>query len=142
MLADFSKLSHPTTDACIQSLDSSIDPAAIHNCTYPIYEVILLHRTSYAQGKRYGIENEAIIGLCFLPLGIGNAGAHHSLTRRNIPQTVPPAPILQLVPRYQVGFLTKLSSNTNADVEYGIPKTVSVPPSSVFLSPSRSSLRL
>jgi hypothetical protein len=25
------------------------------------------------QGKRYGIENEAIIGLCFLPLGIGNA---------------------------------------------------------------------
>ncbi|KXN82691.1 Quinidine resistance protein 1 [Leucoagaricus sp. SymC.cos] len=26
-----------------------------------------------SQGKRYGIENEALIGLCFIPLGIGNA---------------------------------------------------------------------
>lgn len=27
----------------------------------------------YTIGKRYGIENEALIGACFLPLGIGNA---------------------------------------------------------------------
>jgi hypothetical protein len=27
------------------------------------------------QGKAYGIENEAILGACFLPLGIGKAGA-------------------------------------------------------------------
>jgi len=36
----------------------------------------LLHSPPFnvlSQGKRYGIENEALIGVCFLPLGIGNA---------------------------------------------------------------------
>jgi len=33
----------------------------------------LLLSFAYTAGKRYGIENEAVLGLCFLPLGAGNA---------------------------------------------------------------------
>ncbi|KAF9443137.1 hypothetical protein P691DRAFT_788420, partial [Macrolepiota fuliginosa MF-IS2] len=39
----------------------------------------LLVPLAYTIGKRYGIENEALIGACFLPLGIGNAGVYTAL---------------------------------------------------------------
>ncbi|KAF9447241.1 MFS general substrate transporter [Macrolepiota fuliginosa MF-IS2] len=36
-------------------------------------DFVMLVPLAYTIGKRYGIVNEAIIGLCFLPCGIGNA---------------------------------------------------------------------
>ncbi|KAF5349702.1 hypothetical protein D9756_008837 [Leucocoprinus leucothites] len=40
----------------------------------PLAQLLMLRSPNIlAVGKRYGIENEALIGACFLPLGIGNA---------------------------------------------------------------------
>ncbi|KAJ3553243.1 hypothetical protein NP233_g12690 [Leucocoprinus birnbaumii] len=43
-------------------------------CLALLTDLTLLVPLPYTIGKRYGIENEALIGLCFLPVGIGNAG--------------------------------------------------------------------
>jgi len=53
-------------------------PYTIVRCPYfllhsPLFNILF-------QGKRYGIENEALIGACFLPLGIGNASMCHLLS--------------------------------------------------------------
>ena len=52
------------------SFDGSI---AIHNRTMSPSSASFSTFQRSSQGKRYGIENEALIGVCFLPLGIGNA---------------------------------------------------------------------
>ncbi|XP_006458742.1 hypothetical protein AGABI2DRAFT_200589 [Agaricus bisporus var. bisporus H97] len=46
---------------------------AISSAVTVITDLALLVPFAYTIGKRYGIDNEALIGLCFLPLGIGNA---------------------------------------------------------------------
>ncbi|KXN92614.1 hypothetical protein AN958_02995 [Leucoagaricus sp. SymC.cos] len=43
------------------------------NYTGMLTDFALLVPLPYTIGKRYGIENEAMLGLCFLPLGIGKA---------------------------------------------------------------------
>ena len=54
----------------------AVEPARIHSGALHLINIVSQrHRSLSSQGARYGIDNEGLIGLCFLPCGIGNISA-------------------------------------------------------------------
>ena len=60
----------------LMSHDTSVTrPIGIHSCKACFFTNVAIKFTVYPKGVRYDITNEALIGACFLPSGVGSMGS-------------------------------------------------------------------
>ena len=65
-------------DGCAYGRTHDLEPTRVYSRTYRLSLAILSKADAWCvQGARYGIDNEGLIGLCFLPSGVGEMRELH-----------------------------------------------------------------